>query len=60
VQYTLQKRGTNWKAAGELRPMTAKDSPHYGNNVTMDGPGVYQPDYRISPPEANGFFRHTR
>jgi uncharacterized protein involved in high-affinity Fe2+ transport len=59
VQYTLQKRGTNWKATGELRPMTAKDGPHYGNNVKLDGPGVYQLVYQISPPEVNGFLRHT-
>jgi uncharacterized protein involved in high-affinity Fe2+ transport len=59
VQYTLQKLDTSWKAAGELRPMTAKDGPHYGNNVKMNGPGHYHLVYRISPPEVNGFLRHT-
>lgn len=59
VQYTLQKRGTTWKTTGDLLPMTAKDGPHYGNNVKMDGPGDYQLVYRIGPPEANGFLRHT-
>jgi periplasmic iron binding protein len=59
VQYTLQKRGTSWKATGDLSPMTAKDGPHYGNNVQMGGPGTYQLVYRISPPEVNGFLRHT-
>ena len=59
VQYTLEKRGTNWKATGELRPMIAKDGPHYGYNVKMDGPGDYQLVYHISPPEVNGFLRHT-
>ncbi len=59
VQYTLEKLGTGWKTTGELRPMTAKDGPHYGNNVKMNGPGDYQLVYRISPPEVNGFLRHT-
>jgi periplasmic iron binding protein len=59
VQYTLEKRGSDWKTTGELRPMTAQDGPHYGNNVKMDGPGTYDLVYRISPPEVNGFLRHT-
>jgi uncharacterized protein involved in high-affinity Fe2+ transport len=59
VQYTLEKQGTTWKTAGELRPMTARDGPHYGNNVKMDGPGRYSLVFRISPPEANGFLRHA-
>jgi uncharacterized protein involved in high-affinity Fe2+ transport len=59
VQYTLEKPDTNWKTTGELRPMTAKDGPHYGNNVKMNGPGRYHLVFRISPPEVNGFLRHT-
>jgi uncharacterized protein involved in high-affinity Fe2+ transport len=59
VQYTLEKQGTSWKSTGELRPMTAKDGPHYGNNVKMDGPGHYQLVFRISPPETNGFLHHV-
>jgi hypothetical protein len=59
VQYTLEKLGTNWKATGELRAMIAKDGPHYGNNVKMNGSGDYQLVFRISPPDTNGFLRHT-
>ena len=59
VQYTLEKRDSGWKASGELRAMTAQDGPHYGNNVRMDGPGTYDLVYRISPPDVNGFLRHT-
>ena len=39
--------------------MTAKDGPHYAENVKMDGPGQYRLTYRFLPPEANGFLRHT-
>jgi periplasmic iron binding protein len=59
IGYTLEKSGTSWKATGTLRPMTAKDGPHYADNVKMDGPGKYTVTYRIAPPEANGFYRHT-
>jgi uncharacterized protein involved in high-affinity Fe2+ transport len=59
VNYTLEKVGTNWKAEGVLHPMEAKDGPHYADNIKMDGPGKYKVTYKFSPPEANGFYRHT-
>src|SRR3974377_2024317 len=39
IRYTLEKAGSAWKASGDLKPMTAKDGPHYAGNVKMDGPG---------------------
>ena len=59
IDYTIVKVGTNWQAKGKLLPMTAKDGPHYANNVKMNGPGQYRLTYRFTPPEANGFLRHT-
>ena len=59
IQYSLEKKGSNWRAAGTLKPMTAKDGPHYADNVKMDGPGEYKLTYRFEPPERNGFFRHV-
>ena len=59
IDYTLEKVGTDWRATGTLRPMIAKDGPHYADNVAMDGPGRYRLTYRFQPPEANGFLRHT-
>ncbi len=59
IGYTIEKQGTDWKASGTLHPMQAKDGPHYADNVKMDGPGTYQVAYRFTPPEANGFLRHT-
>jgi periplasmic iron binding protein len=59
IQYTLEKIGSQWKSTGILKPMTAKDGPHYAGNVKMDGPGEYKLTYRFEPPEKNGFFRHT-
>jgi periplasmic iron binding protein len=59
VQYTLEKPGTGWKTTGELRPMIAKDGPHYGNNVKMNGSGDYRLIYRISPPGATVLLRHS-
>jgi uncharacterized protein involved in high-affinity Fe2+ transport len=59
IQFTLEKVGSNWKSTGVLMPMTAKDGPHYAENVKMDGPGEYKLTYRFEPPEKNGFFRHV-
>jgi len=57
IAYTLEKQGSSWKASGTLQPMTAKDGPHYADNVKMDGPGTTRCAFK--PPEANGFYRHT-
>jgi len=59
IEYTLVKVGTTWQAKGKLLPMTAKDGPHYANNVKMSGAGQYKVTYRFAPPETNGFLRHT-
>ena len=39
--------------------MVAQDGPHYANNVPLDGPGTYRLTYYLSPPSAQGFFRHA-
>ena len=58
IKYTLTKVGDKFQKTGTLFPMTAKDGPHYANNVDMAGPGMYVLTYVISPPSANGFIRH--
>jgi periplasmic iron binding protein len=59
IHYKLEKTGSSWTSEGVLLPMTAKDGPHYANNVKMDGPGEYKLTYRFEPPESNGFLHHT-
>lgn len=59
INYDIKKDGADWKSEGRLLPMEAKDGPHYAANLRMDGPGTYQVTYRFTPPEANGFLRHT-
>jgi uncharacterized protein involved in high-affinity Fe2+ transport len=59
IGYTLAKQGSDWTASGTLRPMIAKDGPHYADNVRMDGPGTYKLTYRFTAPDANGFLRHV-
>ena len=59
IGYTIEQRGGGWKASGTLRPMQAKDGPHYADNVRMPGPGTYQLAYSFTPPDANGFLRHV-
>ncbi len=59
IAYTLEKQGSDWKVSGTLKPMIAKDGPHYADNVKMDGSGSYKVTYQLTAPEANGFFRHT-
>jgi len=58
IKYSLTKQGSGWKASGTLKPMTAKDGPHYADNVKMSGPGTYTVTYSFAPPEVNGFYRH--
>jgi uncharacterized protein involved in high-affinity Fe2+ transport len=60
IHYELTKEGQKtYKKTGILFPMTAKDGPHYANNVDMAGPGTYHLTYIISPPTAHGFIRHV-
>jgi uncharacterized protein involved in high-affinity Fe2+ transport len=59
IDYAIEKQGTDWKSAGRLLPMQAKDGPHYAANVRMNGPGTYRVTYRFTSPEANGYLRHT-
>ncbi|HEY0836062.1 MAG TPA: iron transporter [Azospirillum sp.] len=58
IGYELTKAGSSFRTTGKLVPMVASDGPHYGDNVTMDGPGKYRVAYTISP-GAHGFLRHT-
>src|SRR5215472_13588090 len=37
IRYTLTKDGSKFRKTGKLAAMTAKDGPHYANNVTMNG-----------------------
>ncbi|MDQ2804598.1 MAG: iron transporter [Pseudomonadota bacterium] len=59
IDYSLTKTGADWRAAGRMLAMTAKDGPHYANNVKMDGPGQYTVLLRYAPPETNGFAHHV-
>ncbi len=62
VDYTIAKRGTDWKSKGVLHPMVASDGPHYGANVALNGPGQYDVTFRVAPPageHAHAFLRHT-
>lgn len=59
IAYLVEKLGTDWTASGTLRPMEAKDGPHYADNVRMDGPGQYKLTYRFTAPDSNGFLRHV-
>ena len=59
IDYTLTKVGSSFSASGTMRAMTAKDGPHYANNVKMDGPGKYTVELRYSSPEKNGFMHHV-
>jgi uncharacterized protein involved in high-affinity Fe2+ transport len=59
INYILTKQGSDWKTSGTLKPMIAKDGPHYADNVRMNGPGTYIVTYSFVPPEASGFYRHV-
>ncbi len=59
IGYTIEKAGSDWRSTGTLRPMIAKDGPHYAENVKMCGPGEYKLTYRFESPEKQGFLRHV-
>ncbi|HEY2071776.1 MAG TPA: iron transporter [Rhizomicrobium sp.] len=59
IKFTVTKDGTKFRQTGELYPMTAKDGPHYANNIHMAGPGNYHLTYTILPPTSHGFIRHV-
>jgi periplasmic iron binding protein len=59
ITYRLEKIGSDWSTMGAFMPMVASDGPHYGANVSLDGPGKYRVSYEIAPPPFQGFYRHT-
>jgi periplasmic iron binding protein len=59
IEYSLTKQGSDWHADGHMLAMTAKDGPHYANNVKMAGPGTYKVVLHYGSPEANGFLHHV-
>lgn len=59
IDYTITRQGSDWRQSGRLLAMTAKDGPHYANNVQMPGPGTYTVTFRYAPPHTNGFLRHV-
>jgi len=59
IAYVIEKKGSDWKAAGSFMPMSANDGPHYGANVALDGPGKYHLTYVINPPVQAGFAHHV-
>jgi len=58
ITYDIEKVGSHFKRKGHLYAMTAKDGPHYANNIGLDGPGHYILIYHFSPPSKAGFIRH--
>lgn len=59
VACTISKEKSNWRIVFSLMSMVANDGPHYGRNVKLDGPGIYNEICEIDPPDWRGFFRHT-
>jgi uncharacterized protein involved in high-affinity Fe2+ transport len=59
ITYRLEKQGTDWHSDGRMLAMTAKDGPHYANDVKMDGSGTYVVTLTYASPETNGFRHHV-
>ena len=59
IGFTLTRAGSDWRASGKMLAMTAKDGPHYAQNVAMPGPGTYTVVLRYASPETNGFLHHV-
>ncbi len=56
---TISKRHSKWRIVFSMMSMVANDGPHYGRNIALDGPGIYDEMCEIDPPDWRGFFRHT-
>src|SRR5919109_822498 len=59
VSYTIAKVGSPFRATGTLVAMTAKDGPHYANNLELAEAGQYHLTYHFEPPSKAGFVRHV-
>ena len=59
VACVITKEGSDWSNVFPLMYMVANDGPHYGRNVALDGPGKYDEECTIYPPDNGQFFRHT-
>jgi uncharacterized protein involved in high-affinity Fe2+ transport len=59
VKYRAQKKGSNKVIEGNFMPMSASDGPHYGNNVKLDGAGVYKITFIIENPEKQSYLLHV-
>jgi uncharacterized protein involved in high-affinity Fe2+ transport len=46
---TIEKVDTKFKETGAVLAMTAKDGPHYANNVALMGDGDYRLTYHLEP-----------
>jgi periplasmic iron binding protein len=58
VFYTIAKVGSPFRVTGTLVAMTAKDGPHYANNLELAEAGRYHLTYHFEPPSKAGFVRH--
>jgi uncharacterized protein involved in high-affinity Fe2+ transport len=58
VKYRAQKEGGKL-IEGNFMPMSASDGPHYGNNVKLDGPGLYKITFIIDSPDKQGYLLHV-
>ncbi|MDR1515805.1 MAG: iron transporter [Synergistaceae bacterium] len=59
VKYRAQKKGSTKVIEGNFMPMSASDGPHYGNNVKLDGAGLYKITFIIENPEKQGYLLHV-
>lgn len=59
IACTIKKKDSKWSTVFSMMAMVANDGPHYGRNIKLDGPGIYEETCQIDPPDWNSFFRHT-
>jgi len=60
VNYELTKKGSKNVIKGHAHPMVANDGAHYGDNIKLEGPGIYKLKFIITPPDnSSNFGRHV-
>ena len=59
VDYKVKKNDSDFETEGTFMPMAASDGPHYGQNLKLDGDGLYTVTFTVKFPDSSTYLIHT-
>lgn len=59
VEYKVTKNDGDFETSGTFMPMAASDGPHYGQNIKLDGDGLYTVTFTVKFPDSSTYLIHT-